>query len=147
MTSAAEAAVGHHGWVAGDRALIFDFDGLIVDTEGLYASSLIAVLAARGVRTDLAAIGHLFGSTGPANEAAWAELLVQWGGELDLAALEDLIRAHAGTGFDELPLLPASRTCWRRPRTPGGARPLPPGRPGGDSTSTWPGWASAIASR
>lgn len=91
------------------RALIFDFDGLVIDTEGLYATTLLEVLAARGVSTDLTAISHLFGSTGPENEAAWAALLAVWGGRdatpLDAAALDELIAERAGTGFDELPLL------------------------------------------
>ena len=107
----------HDRLVAGLRALIFDFDGLIVDTEGLYAATLIEVLAARGVEVDLADIGHLFGSTGPDNDAAWEAVLADWGGGLvagdaldndvfDNDALDEAIRAHAGTGFDELPLLP-----------------------------------------
>ena len=94
------------GPVGHDRALIFDFDGLVIDTEGLYAATLLQVLAGRGITTELAAIAHLFGSTGPENEAAWAEVLAVWGGGLDTDALDDLIRAHAGTGFDELPVLP-----------------------------------------
>ena len=92
-----------------DRALIFDFDGLIVDTEGLFASTLLEVLSARGVTSDVAAIGHLFGSTGPDSEAAWAAQLVEWGGALDGPALDALIAERVGTGFDDLPLLPGVR--------------------------------------
>ena len=83
-----------------DRALIFDFDGLIVDTEGLFASTLLEVLSARGVTSDVAAIGHLFGSTGPDSEAAWAAQLVEWGGALDGPALDALIAERVGPGFD-----------------------------------------------
>jgi HAD superfamily hydrolase (TIGR01509 family) len=118
------------GRVAPPRALIFDFDGLMIDTEGLYAATLLEVARGHGVVTDLAAIGHLFGSTGPDNEAAWAALLDGWDIGLDLAALEELIRARAGSGFDELPLLPgvaelldaAPSAGWRTAIATGKAR-------------------------
>lgn len=112
------------------RALIFDFDGLIIDTEALYASTLLQVLAARGVTTDLGAIGHLFGSTGPENDAAWAAKLEEWAIVHDSDALDELIRTRAGSGFDELPLLPgvvdlldaAAATGWRTALATGKAR-------------------------
>jgi HAD superfamily hydrolase (TIGR01509 family) len=88
------------------RALIFDFDGLIIDTEGLYASALVEILAPHGITPDLDAMGHLFGSTGPQNDAAWAAVLAEWGDHWDMAGLGQLILHHAGDRFDELPLLP-----------------------------------------
>lgn len=116
--------------MASASALIFDFDGLMIDTEGLYAATLLEVVEGHGVAPDLAAIGHLFGSTGPDNEAAWAAMLDGWGIGLDLAALEELIRARAGSGFDELPLLPgvaelleaAPTAGWRTAIATGKAR-------------------------
>lgn len=121
--------------MTGKRGLIFDFDGLIVDTEGLYASTLVEVLAARGVPVDVAGIGHLFGSTGPENDAAWVAVLADWGGgldkaTLDMATVDEAIRVHAGSGFDELPLLPgvvelldaADAAGWRTALATGKAR-------------------------
>lgn len=115
---------------ASARGLIFDFDGLIIDTEGLYATTLLEVLAARGVATDLAAIGHLFGSTGPESEAAWAAASAGWGADLGGEGLDELVRRAAGDGFDELPLLPgvvelldaAEAAGWRTALATGKAR-------------------------
>lgn len=112
------------------RGLIFDFDGLIIDTEGLYAATLLEVLAARGVTTDLAAIGHLFGSTGPESEAAWAAASAGWGADLGRDGIDELVRRSAGDAFDALPLLPgvtevldaAEAAGWRVALATGKAR-------------------------
>lgn len=113
-----------------DRALIFDFDGLVVATEDLYADAMIEEMAARRVVVTMADIAHLFGSTGPENEAMWDALLVAWGAGLDLDALEDRIRDRVGTGFDELEVLPgvvelldaADEAGWRTALATGKAR-------------------------
>jgi beta-phosphoglucomutase-like phosphatase (HAD superfamily) len=89
-----------------ERALIFDFDGLIIDTEGLYASLLVEVLAEHGIAADLSSMGHLFGSTGPDTEAAWDAAIAGWGASWDMSELGRHILAHAGDRFDQLPLLP-----------------------------------------
>jgi HAD superfamily hydrolase (TIGR01509 family) len=54
-------------------ALIFDYDGLLADTEGLVAQVLIDVLAARGVTATVESMATFMGSTGPVNDALWEE--------------------------------------------------------------------------
>jgi beta-phosphoglucomutase-like phosphatase (HAD superfamily) len=72
-------------------ALIFDYDGLLADTEELSATILVEFLGARGVTTDFAALAPFFGSTGPDNDAAWDRQLRLWlGAEADHAGFEAL---------------------------------------------------------
>jgi HAD superfamily hydrolase (TIGR01509 family) len=54
-------------------ALIFDYDGLLADTEGLVAQTLIDVLAPRGVEATVESMATFMGSTGPVNDALWLE--------------------------------------------------------------------------
>jgi HAD superfamily hydrolase (TIGR01509 family) len=54
-------------------ALIFDYDGLLADTEALVAEVLIDVLAARGVAVTVESMVTFMGSTGPVNDALWSE--------------------------------------------------------------------------
>ncbi|HEX4489962.1 MAG TPA: HAD family phosphatase [Acidimicrobiia bacterium] len=54
-------------------ALIFDYDGLLADTEALVAEVLIEVLKARGVAVTIESMATFMGSTGPVNDALWAE--------------------------------------------------------------------------
>lgn len=118
------------GEPAAARALLFDFDGLIIDTEGLYARALLEILASRGVRIQLGDIAHLFGSTGPENEAAWAAVRAGWAVLREDEDVDDLVRRHVGSGFDELPLLPgvsdlldaAGAGGWRTALATGKAR-------------------------
>jgi HAD superfamily hydrolase (TIGR01509 family) len=67
---------------------------------------LVEELAEWGITPDLGAMGHLFGSTGPENEAAWAAVTATWGEGLDMAGLGERILHRAAGRFDELPLLP-----------------------------------------
>ena len=59
-------------------ALIFDYDGLLADTEELAATVLVELLAERGVTTDFASMVPFFGSTGPDNDAAWDRQVQAW---------------------------------------------------------------------
>jgi HAD superfamily hydrolase (TIGR01509 family) len=54
-------------------ALIFDYDGLLADTEGLVAQVLIDVLATRGVDATVESMAMFMGSTGPVNDALWTK--------------------------------------------------------------------------
>jgi HAD superfamily hydrolase (TIGR01509 family) len=77
-------------------ALIFDYDGLLADTEALVASVLVDLLAARGVVTGFESMVSFMGSTGPVNDAAWARQVWAWLGpdadpvELDTVAWEQI---------------------------------------------------------
>jgi HAD superfamily hydrolase (TIGR01509 family) len=70
------------------RALIFDYDGLLADTEELAARVLVELLAARGITTDFATMAPHFGSTGPDNDAAWDRQLKSWLGAGDASGFE-----------------------------------------------------------
>jgi HAD superfamily hydrolase (TIGR01509 family) len=87
-------------------AVVFDFDGLMIDTERVQADSIIEVVARWGVEITYADFGHLFGSVDA--DAEWDRLLRSWCGrtaeELDAA-----LRPMVGTLKDRLPLLPGVR--------------------------------------
>lgn len=85
------------------RALIFDYDGLIVDSERLQADVFIDVMASAGATVAIDEIAHLFGTTEA--DAHWDALIAE---RCDLTTAEviglmtPLIRA----GHETLPLLP-----------------------------------------
>jgi HAD superfamily hydrolase (TIGR01509 family) len=87
-------------------ALVFDFDGLMIDTERVEADCVIQALADWGVEVTYADFGHLFGSVDADEE--WSRLLQSWCGR-PLADLEAHIRAHATPLKDALPLMPGVR--------------------------------------
>jgi sugar-phosphatase len=88
------------------RAVIFDFDGLMIDSEQVEADLLIQVLAEWGVTVTYQDFGHLFGSVDA--DQQWDELLAGWCGRT-AAELDDRIRAMATVLKDELPLMPGVR--------------------------------------
>lgn len=93
--------------VAGEvAALVFDFDGLMMDTERVEADCIIEALAEWGVEVTYADFGHLFGSVDADKE--WTRLLESWC-DRPLADLEARIRAHATPLKDALPLMPGVR--------------------------------------
>jgi HAD superfamily hydrolase (TIGR01509 family) len=88
------------------RALIFDFDGLMVDTERVEADSIIEVLAGWGVTVTYQDFGHLFGSVDATEQ--WDELLGTWCSRT-ADEVDALIRAKVGPIKDALPLMPGVR--------------------------------------
>ena len=85
---------------------MFDYDGLIVDSERHTAEVFIQVLADAGATVTLEEIGHLFGSTEV--DHLWDELIqarCDLSVEEVIAAMTPLVRA----GHDALPLLPGVR--------------------------------------
>lgn len=113
-------------------ALIFDYDGLIADTEALVGNVLVEILASRGVTTGFEAMVSFMGSTGPVNDAAWATQVRAWLGpdadphELDAVAW-DRIEAQRHEvplcdGVVEL-LDAAERTGWGVAIATGAPRP------------------------
>lgn len=86
--------------------MIFDYDGLIVDSERVIADTFIAVMAELGAAVALEEIGHLFGST--EDDHLWDAFIAArcdtHSAEIE-ARMTPLIRA----GYADLPLLPGVR--------------------------------------
>ena len=59
------------------RGLIFDFDGLIIDSETLTATVAMEIVAERGATSQLSDWAPLFGPTGPDVDEAWRNLLAK----------------------------------------------------------------------
>jgi beta-phosphoglucomutase-like phosphatase (HAD superfamily) len=87
-------------------AIIFDFDGLMIDTERVEADCIIGVLAGWGVEVCYRDFGHLFGSVDAAAE--WEALLGGWCGR-SVAELDAEIGKITTAMKDALPLLPGVR--------------------------------------
>lgn len=88
------------------QALIFDFDGLMVDSERVEADSVIHALAGWGVVVSYQDFGHLFGSVDADQE--WNALLQVWCGR-SAKELDEEIRAGVRPKKDALPLMPGVR--------------------------------------
>jgi putative hydrolase of the HAD superfamily len=87
------------------RALIFDFDGLIIDSERVLAECIIEAVAEHGTTITYDDIGHLFGTTEA--DHVWDELLAVWcEGRMNLAALEAAVTPLVRERTNALPLLP-----------------------------------------
>ncbi|MDQ1467159.1 MAG: hypothetical protein QOH10_1574 [Actinomycetota bacterium] len=103
-------------------ALIFDYDGLLADTEALVATVLVDLLAARGVATGFESMVGFMGSTGPVNDAAWESQVRAWlGPDADPVALEAVAWEQIEARRHEVPLCAgvvelldeAERTGWQ----------------------------------
>lgn len=88
------------------EAVIFDFDGLIIDSERVEADCIIEIVAEWGHPMSYADIGHLFGSVDA--DEQWDELLVATCGRT-MAELDDRLRTMVSPLKDQLPLLPGVR--------------------------------------
>ena len=87
------------------RAVIFDFDGLIIDSEHAIARGFIAALAPRGFSLTLERMGHLFGSTEV--DHLWHELIADCtGNEITINDLGPDLNRTIPAMIDALPLLP-----------------------------------------
>lgn len=85
------------------EALIFDFDGLIIDSERVEADCIIEVVEGWGHTLTYEDIGHLFGSVDA--DHLWDELLTDRCGRT-VKELDACLRTMTGPAKDELPLLP-----------------------------------------
>lgn len=86
-------------------ALIFDYDGLMVDSERMLAECIVDAVAEFGGEVTIEEFGHLFGSTEMDHE--WERLLPIWCQRpVTLAELEAHITPTVRERGDALPLLP-----------------------------------------
>jgi beta-phosphoglucomutase-like phosphatase (HAD superfamily) len=93
------------GTFAAVPALIFDYDGLLADTETLAATILVELLDERGVTTDFASMAQFFGSTGPENDTAWEQQMLAWlGPDGDPAAFEAMAWERIEARRHDVPL-------------------------------------------
>jgi HAD superfamily hydrolase (TIGR01509 family) len=87
-------------------ALIFDFDGLIIDSERVEADCIIEIVRGWGHTLSYEDFGHLFGSVDA--DEQWEDLLGTACGR-SVAELEARLRVMVSSIKDELPLLPGVR--------------------------------------
>jgi HAD superfamily hydrolase (TIGR01509 family) len=90
----------------GVAALIFDYDGLIVDSERVEADLIIGAVRGWGAEITYADFGHLFGSVDADHH--WEELMATWCGRT-LADLEAHIHPRSPSIKETLPLMPGVR--------------------------------------
>jgi len=88
------------------RALIFDYDGLIVDSERVEADLVIDIVGQWGTAITYADFGHLFGSVDA--DHLWEELLGGWCGRT-VRELETELHPRGSGVKETLPLLPGVR--------------------------------------
>jgi len=113
------------------RALLFDYDGLIVDSESVIGRVLIDVFAERGVTITFDDFGHLLGTTGPDNDARWDEFTRSMlGPQADLAELEASMTPAVRAAIGELTVLPGVRDLIDAARNAGWALGLGTGNTG-----------------
>lgn len=100
------------------RAILFDYDGLVVDTERTAADAVIAHVAEHGGTLSYAEMGHLFGSTEV--DHLWEDLIGSvCEGRLTLATLEAHLGATLPEVNDALPPLPGVRELLAEARAAG----------------------------
>ena len=85
------------------QAVIFDFDGLMIDSERVEADCIVEIVAGWGHTLAYADFGHLFGSVDA--DAEWEELLQRTCGRT-VAELDECLHRITTPRKDALPLLP-----------------------------------------
>lgn len=89
------------------RGLIFDFDGLIIDTETLTAKIAMQIVAERGGTSQLTDWVELFGPVGPEVQEAWARTLERiLGADVDREEFHSTLSNRRRPLVDELQPLP-----------------------------------------
>src|SRR5579872_762911 len=99
-------------------AAIFDFDGVVIDSEYELACAVLEALSARGAEVSLDEIAPLFGSTELDRE--WQALLRRHLGDaLTLEQLEAELAESTRARLDSLPLMPGVAELLEALRTAG----------------------------
>jgi len=96
--------VGH---ATGVPALLFDFDGLIVDTERTFADAVIEQVRLHGGSVTYDEMSHLFGTTEAGH--LWVELVPRWCEGLTMEAIAPHLAATLPAINDALDPLPGVR--------------------------------------
>ena len=110
--------------------MIFDFDGLIIDSEHATARGFMEALAARGISLTLERMSHLFGSTDV--DHLWEELIADCsGGAITIDDLGPDLNRTIPAMIEALPLLPGVLEVLEAANTAG--------RPVGLATGQEPG--------
>jgi putative hydrolase of the HAD superfamily len=112
------------------RALIFDYDGLIVDSESVVAEVLLEVLRERGVSPEVSMLGDLFGVSPPENNRLWEVLVHEsLGPDVDLSLLNSIVVERIEARLGHLPLLPGVRELADAAREAGWRTAIATGKP------------------
>lgn len=88
------------------EAVVFDFDGLIIDSEWAIYETACAAFAELGHDLSVEAWGTIVGLGDDDEEASWATLCGAMGIELDNAAFSAAYAAQDRSNRDSLPLMP-----------------------------------------
>jgi sugar-phosphatase len=111
-------------------ALIFDYDGLIVDSETMVAEVLRDVLARWEVPLDAQTIGELIGVSPPENNRLWEHVVKQsLGPDADLEAINARVSERIEARLEGLPLLPGVRELADSARGAGWRCAIATGKP------------------
>jgi putative hydrolase of the HAD superfamily len=113
------------------KALLFDYDGVIVDSEAAVGRAFIDVLAQDGVDVSFGDFGHLLGTTGPDSDERWKRFISDLVGPS--AVLEEVERKMTPAvrlAYDELAVLPGVRELVDAAREAGWAIGLGTGNTG-----------------
>jgi HAD superfamily hydrolase (TIGR01509 family) len=86
-------------------AVVFDFDGLIVDSEWVIYESAVAAFAAHGHELPVAAWATIVGTNDAEDPEGWDRLCARLGITFDRADYEAAYLAQDRSNRDELPLL------------------------------------------
>ena len=92
------------------RALLFDYDGVIVDSEVAVANVFVEVLAEDGIQVTFDDFGHLLGTTGPEGDERWQRFIRQvMGPSVLLEEIEQRMAPRVRRAYEELTVLPGVR--------------------------------------
>lgn len=88
-------------------AVVFDFDGLIIDSEWVIFEAAVAAFAAHGHHLPIEAWATIIGTNSDADDAWWTDLCSAAGiSDFDQSMFETAYRSQDRSNREELPALP-----------------------------------------